>query len=554
MTLATVARISELVPRTPLGKNLVGRGLLSAEDVVQGENHARQNGVTLARALRDLQKVSSEDLARALCEIFRCEMMSDLASLEPDREVMAAFGVERCEKYKMAVTADGRVVVADPGAVGEELDELRSMVSGGDGKLHVAPFSDMDDFLRRVSTGNGMPAASLGASQEEKDARPLLDEILAEAVRMGATDVHLEPQDDRSAEIRLRVDGVLRPIKGFRLGRDDWPALVNVILLEARMSPEALESTCQDGALRWDSGNGRSIDVRVSQLPAVHGVSLVLRLLYRDERLENLEDLGYSSEDVEKIRRMSLAPYGLLLVGGPTGSGKSTTLYAVLRMLRHVEKKILTVEDPVEVKVPGVEQVSLGRGQSYAKVVRQFLRHDPDIMLVGEIRDKETAAAAVTAAMTGHLVLSTVHANDGPGTLSRLMDLGLSRRDLATNLVGVISQRLVRVLCPHCRRKASVQKARRTSKELAAKLDALNVKNTWEPGEGCSHCWKGYRGRRVLCEIMPMTSKARAALADGGRIADLIAFTPLAERALEMVATGVTSLAEAQRVVNLLEE
>lgn len=548
----------EASPKTPLGKKLVRHGVLSAEDVIQGEDYARQNGITVARALRELQKVSSEDLARVLAELFRCTLVSDLAGQEPDIGTMKDFGLERCQELKMVVTADGRVVVADPGAVGEDLDELRAMVPGNDNKLHVAPFADIEDFLRGVSTlvsGDHVWEASRPRRKED-DARPLFDRILREAVRLGATDVHLEPQDDRAVEVRFRVDGVLRPIKGLRLSGDDWKGLVNVILLQAGMNIEAQESTCQDGALRWNAGGGATIDVRVSQLPAVHGVSMVLRLLYRDERLEKLEDLGYSDEEVGEIWRMARAPYGLLLVGGPTGSGKSTTLYAVLRMLRGVEKKILTVEDPVEVKVPGVEQVSLGRDQGYAQVVRQFLRHDPDIMLVGEIRDPETASAAVTAAMTGHLVLSTVHANDGPGAISRLMDLGLSRWDLASNLIGVISQRLVRRLCPDCRTEMPLEDVERFSPHLARKIEDMKVEHVWRPGRGCRNCWKGYRGRSVLCELMPMSDPTRRMLfheTESRHDPEKADFVSLAEKGLRMVVEGSTSIEEVQRVVNLLE-
>lgn len=544
---------------TPLGRKLVESGLLGLDDVFLIESRARDQDISVARAARESQNISSENLARTIADLYSCEYLPNLVGAEPYLPLMDQFGLNRCESAELAILNDFRIVTSDPGLVMDAIDEITAMAPDSSKfQLCVAPAPEIADYLKNLTKGDGSRLQLV--EKRNEDARPLLERLLAEAIRMGSTDIHIEPQKDGASEIRFRVDGVLRVIKGFRLSPEDRTALVNVILINSEMDQSAQESSFQDGVYRWTQpGRGVSMDIRISQLPTVFGASLVLRLLYRDEKLENLEDLGYTKNEVDEIRRLSLAPYGLLVVCGPTGSGKSTTLYAILRMLRSVERKIVTVEDPVEMECPGVEQVPVGANRTFAGSIRQFLRHDPDVMLVGEIRDSETARAAMTAAMTGHLVLTTVHANDGPAAVGRLMDLGLSRWDIVANLVGIVSQRLLRRLCPHCRNEVDVMRLSRDYPGLAEILKARNVHRIHVAGE-CSKCGNGYQKRRILCEIMPADETVREILIHATEsfsiqsdLTNKTGFRTLADKAVELIKSGETSVQEAQRVVNLLE-
>jgi general secretion pathway protein E len=372
----------------------------------------------------------------------------------------------------------------------------------------------------------------------------LINGVIAEAVRIGASDIHLEPFET-ALNVRLRVDGVLR--QAHSLNPRITPLLVSRIKVMARLDI-AERRTPQDGRIPLALG-GKMLDVRVSTLPARGGERVVLRILDKDQADLRLDQLGMQPDALEAFQSALREPNGIVLVTGPTGSGKTTSLYAGLALLNDATRNILTVEDPVEYAIQGVgqTQVNVKVGMTFAAGLRAILRQDPDVVMVGEIRDVETAAIAVQASLTGHLVLSTVHTNDAVGAMTRLRDMGVEPFLLASTLRLVVAQRLVRRLCPACRRPEPADAS-------AARLGALEEGSTlWRP-HGCSGCnHTGYVGRVGLYEVIRVDDRIRRLIASGAGEDEIatLAFArggTLADRARALVLDGVTSVEEAVRV------
>lgn len=353
-----------------------------------------------------------------------------------------------------------------------------------------------------------------------------LDATLATAVAEGASDIHFEPAPDR-LRIRLRVDGVLRDLPSYP--PTSAPGVASRLKLLAQMDI-AERRLPQDGRLEIISRSGERVEARVSSLPTVHGEKLVLRLLRDRDDPVALNELGLAPHLAEILQRELRAKSGMILVTGPTGSGKSTTLYAALRELNSDERNLVTAEDPVERRIPGVNQVQVNPeiGWTFAEALRAFLRQDPDVLMVGEIRDRETAEIAVRAALTGHLVLSTLHTNDAASTVARLIDMGIAPFLVAASLRLIVAQRLVRRRCQAC------------------------------DGRGCEACGQlGLRGRTAIFEIMPITESLRREIGRGcdvdeiRRVAAAEGTRTLAEAARECVASGTTTELEARRATGI---
>jgi type II secretory ATPase GspE/PulE/Tfp pilus assembly ATPase PilB-like protein len=372
----------------------------------------------------------------------------------------------------------------------------------------------------------------------------LVDAWLHQAVRERASDLHVEPFED-VLTVRLRVDGTLREIA--RPSASVAVAAISRLKVLADLNI-AERRVPQDGRLRLEV-DGRSVDLRVSTLPTCHGESVVLRVLDGEASRRGLEELGLPGPVLAGLNAAIARPNGLVLVTGPTGSGKTTTLYGALRALNTPDRKLITVEDPVEYDLEGVMQVGVhpGIGRTFAATLRAMLRQDPDVLLVGEIRDEETARVAVQAALTGHLVLATLHTNDAPGAVARLADMGVERYLIASALAGVLAQRLVRRLCPHCRH------ARRTSpQELhRASIAGGEAPAICHEAAGCPQCEKiGYKGRLGLHEWLPVTPALRDLIADGApsfalrEAARETGLITLREAGLRAIAAGETSFDE----------
>ena len=378
----------------------------------------------------------------------------------------------------------------------------------------------------------------------------LVNRIIREGVESRATDIHFEPLKD-GLQIRFRIDGVLHPWQ--KHPKQLVAPVVSRLKLMAKLNI-AEHRLPQDGRIRFRVG-GEDLDIRVSVLPTVHGEGVVLRLLTREGSLLALENLGLEKDHFELLLELISRPNGIILVTGPTGSGKTTTLYAALSRLNTPEKKIITIEDPVEYQLPGINQIQIkpAIGLTFASALRAILRHDPDIILVGEIRDLETAEIAIQAALTGHLVFSTLHTNDALGAVARLSEMGIESYLLAASLVGLVAQRLVRRLCPKC--KQAKEPSQAFLKAIEEHLPGYGGPiNYFEP-VGCDYCaGTGFRGRLAIYEIIPVDQKLRRAiLAEQGEeeMKEYLkekGFLSLFQDGLRKAAQGVTSFQEVLRV------
>ena len=378
--------------------------------------------------------------------------------------------------------------------------------------------------------------------------KELLDELLDDAIIHNATDIHIEPEEKIST-IRFRIDGIL--YFKFCIPLEVHNNLINVVFSKA-------EITVSDFYRFHDARfqhaySDHPVDIRVSCIPSVFGPALVLRLLDANKTLITLEDLGFDVRHFDNINHIVRKPHGIIIVTGPTGSGKTTTLYAILNQLKSLSTKVITIEDPVEIKMPLINQVQINekQGITFARATRAFLRHDPNIILIGEIRDHDTAQEAIRASITGHRVLSTLHTNTAVDSIYRLHDLGIDLAHIANSILCVISQRLIRKLCPFCRKRVTVKKD--ALPEFFRKILEEDEMNVYK-ARGCDHCQAGYKGRTVIAEILSFNDDIRDMVSSGKL--DLLrhkrkeeAYLTLEQDAAMLILKGVTSLEEAERVV-----
>ena len=329
----------------------------------------------------------------------------------------------------------------------------------------------------------------------------IVNEIIIDATKNRASDIHIDPFND-VLKIRIRIDGTL--IDYAIVPNDYKKNLVTRIKIIAGMNITE-NRLPQDGAIKT-SLNGIPLDMRVSSLPTNNGEKIVIRILDYSMSIQGLEKLGFTKDNFEKIMKMINLPNGIILVTGATGTGKSTTVYSILQRLNREEANVITVEDPVEMDIPGVNQVQVNSeiGLTFANVLRSILRQDPDIIMIGEIRDDETATIAVRASVTGHLVLSTIHTNNSLNTIERLLDMEVERYLLAASLSGIISQKLARKLCPHCRKKIAPTPY---EKYLFKKNLGVDLNEIYVAGDGCDNCMNGYRGRIAIHEVLLIEKK-----------------------------------------------
>ena len=386
-------------------------------------------------------------------------------------------------------------------------------------------------------------------NQEEINSAPvvkLLNSMIAQAVNMRASDVHIEPFND-NVRVRFRIDGDLQEI--MNLSKNTISAIITRIKIMGKMNI-AERRIPQDGRVEINV-DGRDIDLRISTLPTIYGEKIVLRILDRGSFLFTKKDLGFTEEDFISFENILNQPYGMILVTGPTGSGKTTTLYTILSELNSIEKNIITVEDPVEYKFSGINQVQVNNkaGLTFANGLRSILRQDPDIIMLGEIRDGETAKMAVRAAITGHLVFSTLHTNDTASSITRLVDMGIEPYLVSSAVIGIISQRLIKKLCPFC--KTPYETSYREKKILG--LDTEKDMVFYKPNM-CNLCNKGYKGRTAVHEVMPIDEDIRRGI-DRRESADYIknlaiekGMKTLFQNAVRLVESGTITMEEALKV------
>ncbi|OGG51567.1 MAG: hypothetical protein A3F84_06390 [Candidatus Handelsmanbacteria bacterium RIFCSPLOWO2_12_FULL_64_10] len=549
----------------PLGQVLVRRKVITSQQLEAALQEQAAVGGRLGAVLARMGLASEEAVYAALSEqmgvpyirVRRIEVSEDLRRLVP-AQIAHHY---RCLPMEQA---DGvlKVAVADPLDV-RLLDDLKTLL-----RCEVRPaLADEGEIAEAIQRCYGVGADTIGglaaeAQAEVRESRVedvkdlsgeasvsrLVGQILAEAFRARATDVHLEP-GEKALRLRYRLDGLLYDRRVPAEIRRFHEAIVSRIKVLARLNI-AEKRLPQDGRFTMRAEEGE-LDVRVSVLPTPHGEAVNLRLLSVRSALRGLEGLGLLEEDRAALERVIQRPHGVLFATGPTGSGKTTTLYACLKRIHDGTKKILTIEDPIEYQLEGVIQMQVQPkiGLTFAQGLRAMLRHDPDVMMVGEVRDPETAEATVRAALTGHFVLSSLHTNDAPSAVPRLLNMGVEPYLISSTLEAVVAQRLVRVICPDCRREAPAPEGLGRGWNLGA---------TVFEGAGCEGCgYTGYRGRTALYEVLMVDDAIRGlieARAPAGEIreeATRRGMRSLAQDGAEKVRRGWTTVAEALRATQM---
>lgn len=543
--------------RKRLGEMLVETGLITKNQVGQALDYSRKNGIRLGKALIRMNILEEEDIIKTISKQLNIPYI-DVGNILFDPEIVTLIPEVFATKNKVIplflVDETMTVAISDPLNV-YIIDDLSNIVGK---KINVAISTEKDietalrNFYAKESTIadafalEGIESQESGAN--EKPVIKLVNNILISAVKEEASDIHLEPGKTK-LRVRFRVDGVLHTHK-IQIPTYLNAAVISRIKIMGDLDIAEKRSP-QDGRFPLDI-SGKNLDVRVSTLPTIFGEKIVLRLLDKSNILVGLDSLGIDETDYEVVLDALKTVNGILLVTGPTGSGKTTTLYAALQMLNSEDKNIITVEDPVEYQLKHVNQVQVNpqAGITFASGLRSILRQDPDIIMVGEIRDAETAQIAVQAALTGHLVLSTLHTNNAVSTISRLLDMKVEPFLLASSVRAIIAQRLVRKICTHCIESYPAAEAERTVLEIQAAGDIPLYH-----GKGCNFCNQtGYKGRTGLYEILRPDRKIRNLIMNLRPMDELedvalsSGFTPMRKQGIRKVLKGITSLEEVLRV------
>ncbi len=560
---------TQLQLKRQIGQVLIDQGLVSEDQLRIALLEQMKSHLPVGRLLVQLGFLSEPVLRDALATTLGLQAV-DLAHVIVEPGALKLLPRELARRYRVfplafdpatrkliVALADARDLVA--------FDRLRAHLGGaaqieprlaGDAEIERAIEHyyghelSIDGILREIETGE-IDRPSLEATEEySQPVVRLISALLADAVERGASDLHFEPEQN-FLRIRYRVDGVLRPVRS--LHSSFWPAMVVRLKVMARMNI-AESRAPQDGRISVTLC-GRGVDFRVASLPTTHGENVVLRVLDRHKGIVPLEQLGLEGSQLELLKRMIARPQGIILVTGPTGSGKTTTLYSILSHINSDGINIMTLEDPVEYPMPLIRQASVSDGLKldFANGVRAMMRQDPDVILVGEIRDEETAAMAFRAAMTGHQVYSTLHTHSAAGAIPRLIDIGVPPDIMTGNLIGIVAQRLVRRLCRSCRQPDEAGESERRLLGIAPAEPGVLYRAV-----GCAQCdYHGYRGRVAIMEILRIDEALDDLIARRATARELVAaaraqgLRTLADDGARLVRGGGTSIEELARVVDL---
>lgn len=558
---------------TRLGRMMVEDELLTEEELEQALNDRKSRGQLnkpIGKYLIEGGYVKEKDFLNVLARQFNLAVM-DLDEIEVQKELLEIVPEDLCRRYRLLplfmIGEEVTVAFSNPTEI-ESIDILRGLfkapiqpvlcsetdvlqaISAHFGK-EESEDGESDDFqsLSRmdVDSGERTDLESLRRAGEEAPIVKMVDKILKLAVKEGASDIHVEPGED-NLMVRFRVDGILQKKFAFSMRLAAAVTSRMKILSDLDISERQRP---QDGRIQLKMGQ-KELEFRVSVLPVYYGEKVVMRILDRGSVRVDLQDLGFSEGNLATLLWMIRQPNGIALVTGPTGSGKSTTLYAALNAINSIEKNIITVEDPVEYQIPIINQVAVNskRGLTFAGALRSILRQDPDIIMIGEIRDPETGSIAAEAALTGHLVLSTLHTNDSPSAITRLMEMGIAPFLLAPTLLGVLSQRLLRRICPQCK----IPHEPKPIEIVEAGVEDLAGKVTFYKGKGCGYCFGGgYRGRLGIHEVLKIDEEIRelitqkASTGEVRRAAMAKGFRDLRFDALRKAVAGLTTLEEVIR-------
>ncbi len=548
------------MPIKPLETALVEGEFISPEKMTETRKKALSSGITLLDAILELEVMTEEELAQAIALENELPAVT-IKDYIIDREAMKLIPEETATRYTLVplFLIDNTLTVAmvNPGDVGA-IDKVREMAKGMDIEIVVAKKSDIQqaitdyykvkdritELLKTVDVKR-LSAEFLGEEESEPIVVKLVDLILTQAVKARASDVHIEP-DESELRIRYRVDGIMEevasaPVELSLFITSRIKVLASLDITEKRLA--------QDGRFSFKVGE-REIDTRVSTYPTIFGENIVIRLLDKSTSLLHLKKLGFSPDAQQSFESLIKRPYGIILITGPTGSGKTTTLYAVLGELNQTSKNIITIEDPVEYHIRGLRQsqVEAKIGRTFAAGLRSILRQAPDIIMVGEIRDRETAHLATEAALTGHLVMSTLHTNDASGAIARLLDMGIEPYLISNSCIGIIAQRLIRKICPDCKVEDDLLPS------LRKKL-GLNKEEVLYRGKGCPVCdGNGYKGRMGIFEVLIIENKIRPLVSSKATSAQIKkaaienGMCPLMEEGLKKVRQGLTTVEEILRL------
>ncbi len=563
-----------------LGSYLVKNGVLTEDQLRKAMQERRETGQRLVSVLNNLEMVSEGKLLAQLSTLYGMDVV-DVDFIIPDKAVLDLIPAEKAYHYEvLPIDRKGRyltVAMVDPTDISaiEDLRFITSMeitpVLAAESSIREAldRFYTMEKGIAAVELEAGADTRELGVEDMELLETELGEELeetklradaeggpvirlvnfyIADAVNRGASDIHIEPFE-RMVRVRFRIDGVLQeqqtPPLNLKAG------IITRLKLMAKMDI-AEHRLCQDGRINIQVGD-KMIDLRVSVIPTLYGEKVVMRILDRSSLMLDLSKLGFASAALKKFLKAIESPYGIILVTGPTGSGKTTTLYSTLSRLNKPDRQIMTVEDPIEYNLHGINQIQVHEeiGLTFAGALRSFLRQAPNIILVGEIRDSETAGIAIRAALTGHLVFSTIHTNDAPTTVNRLVDIGIKRYLVASALVLIQAQRLVRRICPNCKEPINID--RQLLKQAGIPEDHFADGKVFK-GKGCSHCHQtGYKGRIGLYEIMPISPDIRSLIlkeASSDKIAKQAikdGMQTLHDDGIEKIKQGITTVEELMR-------
>jgi type IV pilus assembly protein PilB len=570
----------EALPRRRLGELLVEAGLLSNEKLNEALSAQKTTGKRLGQQLVDMNAITEEEMAFALAMQLKIPYV-DLKNFEIPSKVIESIPEEISRKFLcVAISLKSSVIdvaMADP----LDLNMMKDLqfITGYNIQPAISTSTQIMEVLQKhyhPDKSIGDVADELGGEdimeflpekemkEEEEEERPeeakdspfvkMVDLIIKNAIKKRASDVHIEAQENQ-VRVRNRVDGVLQD--SIKLPKWTQPIIISRIKVLAGMDI-AEKRLPQDGRIKVKTRTG-SVDLRVSTLPTYYGEKAVIRILNKQEAAFTLKELGFSPKSLAIIQNFTSQPQGMVLITGPTGSGKTSTLYACMQAIKSDEVNIVTVEDPVEFELAGINQVQISEkvGLTFPYVLRSILRQDPNVIMIGEIRDVDTAEIALQSSLTGHLVLSTLHTNDAPSAITRLMDIGLAPYMIASSVTGVVAQRLVRVICPYCKEEYV------PGQELLSRmgLDHSKLPFKFYRGMGCSKCGNlGFKGRTVIEEVMIMSRKVRE-LTQTGTSADQLreaamatGMTTLGISGLKKIEMGITTIDEVLKAVQQKEE
>ncbi|MDR1076695.1 MAG: type IV-A pilus assembly ATPase PilB [Xanthomonadaceae bacterium] len=572
----SAAASSNLVGITGIARRLVQDGVLDETAAREAMAQAAQVRKPLPQWFAEKKLVGAPQLAAANAIEFGMPLL-DATAIDPNQNAMKLVSEELLQKHQVLplFKRGGRLymgisnptqtqaldeikfhtnLVVEPILVDEDQirhvleqwlansDQMNSSL-GGDDDIGTLEFGADEDVNAASDTG-------VDAKGDDTPVVKFVNKMLTDAIRKGASDIHFEPYET-DYRVRLRIDGILKVVARASIKLNQRIAARLKVMAQLDIAEKRIP---QDGRIKLNLSKTKQIDFRVSSLPTLFGEKIVLRILDSSAARLGIDVLGYEADQKQLFLNAIAKPYGMVLVTGPTGSGKTVSLYTALGILNDETRNISTVEDPVEIRMPGVNQVQQNtkRGMTFAAALRSFLRQDPDVIMVGEIRDLETAEIAVKAAQTGHMVLSTLHTNDAPQTIARLMNMGVAPFNITSSVTLVIAQRLARRLCTQCKVQVELPEHALlaegfSEEEIKAGLEIYDAK-------GCDECTEGYKGRTGIYQVMPMTEEIQGIILQGGSAMDIAeaaqrdGIRDLRQSALWKVKQGVTSLAEINRV------